>query len=288
MLKKSLALALALLLTLSVFSGCSVHVDLNIDQEKTPPETQSAETKPVETKPTATEPPTEATEPVAIDLENLVSDVYSDAMTLTVYGYESTFCYHIPQFNLPDDRAKEANDTIYSDLYAILDEKVYHTDAEFPWISLMHYNWGANDRVASVVIRTSMTDYDWTTYQAYTISLETGKVLSAAEVAAAFDLTEEGFYDTVRDTMTRYWKAQKEEMLKQGYFLEEMIDELVNQTLADENVREAVPYINRDGELCFIAMLASPAGAGAYYHLWNTGEEIHEEFWGCEMKHSAQ
>ena len=284
MLKKSLALALALLLTLSVFSGCSVHVDLNIDQEKTPPETQSAETKP-----TATEPPTEATEPpVVIDYDNLVCDAYSDVITETVYGYESTFCYHIPQFNLPDDRAKEANDKIYTELYAILDEKVYHTEAEYPWISLMHYNWGANGRVASVVIRTSMTDYDWTTYQAYTISLETGKVLSAAEVAAAFDLTEEGFYDTVRDTMTRYWKAQKEEMLKQGSFLEEMIDELANQTLADENVRDAVPYINRDGELCFIAMLASPAGAGAYYHLWNTGEEIHEEFVRCDLEHPAQ
>lgn len=45
------------------------------------------------------------------------------------------------------------------------------------------------------------------------------------------------------------------------------LNETYNQTIADSNIKEATPYINKDGVLCVSAKIYSIAGANYYYHM---------------------
>ena len=55
----------------------------------------------------------------------------------------------------------------------------------------------------------------------------------------------------------------------------EKIQELIDNTLSDENLKASKPFISPDGKLSFMGGVYTPAGAGRYYHMWTLeGENI--------------
>ena len=238
-----------------------------------PTEPPIAETVPIQ--------PTETTAPkVEIDYDNLVTDAYCNAI-LDGDGYKH--CYHIPQFNLHGNSAQQINKRIYNQCNRILDE-VYSSIYEYGWAESMQvvYTWGYRNDLASVLIS---NQFDWggVDYYVYTTSVTTGQEASINELLAVFDMDREEFYDLVHDRLKQYWDERSELRTPSG---DEFFDECVRRTLSDANVYQAIPYINSNGGLSFVANIYSVAGADSYLHLINAEGEIEADYLECTQKHT--
>ncbi len=201
----------------------------------------------------------------------LVTDAYSK----TIEGEYYTHCYHIPQINLPDDLAAGWNEAMYDTLYATIENRVFKEMEKYdrPSLAKMVYVWGQKDNLVSIVLREDEYEYDWSTHTFYTVSTETGKQVVNDDIYAAYGMTEEDFYAAVKIVLAAVM-AEEAEHYKNMISAEE-IQELIDKTLDDVNIKGSVPFISPDGKLSFMGGVYTPAGAGRYYHMWTLeGENI--------------
>ena len=218
-----------------------------------------------------------------IDYENLVTDAYQDAFT---DDDDFEYCYHIPQFNLQDDLAQEINKTIYDQYSAILERDVYDCmdEYDYPAIENMLYYWGYHGQYASVVIETSTSMYADFQYSVFTISAADGHVVSTDELLSAYGMDQNAFDALVYDRLTQYWEEMDEMRDDVG---RDFFDDRVTKTLADSNIRNAIPFINPNGELAFVANIYSLADGDCYWHLINANGTLEMEYPECSADHSA-
>ena len=222
-----------------------------------------------------------------IDYENLVSDAYSDFFT---DDYDWEYCFHIPQFNLYGDLARQANQTIYDRCYGILERDAYACMDEYGYSELdgMQYCWGYHGDLASVVIETnSSTAYD-PEYAVYTISTATGSAISMDELLIQFGMNREAYYELVYNRLKQYWDEWLVAAESNGNFVanDPFFKSCVTRTLADENIRKTIPYINPTGGLSFVADIYSMAGADSYLHLINAEGKVGADYPECTKDHS--
>lgn len=218
-----------------------------------------------------------------LDDTNLVTDAYHDVIYDGNYTQEM-LCYHIPQINLRG--SSDINLDIYTQLYGILNKDVYDNmgDADyFPYISKMAYSWGIKNKSVSVLVETSQTDFAESNYYVYNVSADTGKEISAEELVGNYGLTINEFYNLAEDTLKAFLDTQKEEMVSSAN--EEIYEDCVEQTLSEENVKAAIPYINEKGELCIVTVVYTPAGAGHYWYHLNTSTKCEENSIECQIDH---
>ena len=211
------------------------------------------------------------------DYENLVTDAYSDV----IRDRRFDCCYHIPQIDLDADPIQSINEKIYSDCYSILERDAYEMYDEYGDLDLgrMTYAWGVKDNLLSVVVEMvyEIPCY-WTAYNVYTVSLKTGEEVGTDALLEAFDLTEDSYYDLVRSTIRKYLDERKDNIIfidgESGFRIHE------KHLLAEENVKNAIPYINADNELSIV--LASEG-----YVLLNTVGDVQAESIECTADHNA-
>ncbi len=201
----------------------------------------------------------------------LVTDAYSK----TIEGKYYNHCYHIPQINLPDDLAAGWNEAMYDTLYGTIENRVFKEMELYdrPSLAKMVYIWGQKGDLVSIVVREDEYEYDWSTHSFYTVSTKTGKQVVKNDIYAAYGMTEDEFYEAVRIVLAAVM-AEEAEHYKSMLSADE-IQELIDKTLADENIKKSEPFISPDGKLSFLGGVYTPAGAGRYYHLWTLdGENI--------------
>ena len=202
----------------------------------------------------------------------LVTDAYSEDFA---GQYNIHHCYHIPRINLPDDLAKDWNRQIYDKLMETIEKRVHKEMDKYgrPSQRNMIYAWGQKGDLVSIVMREDEQEYDWTTHTFYTVSTKTGKQVDSSEIYAAYGMTEEQFYDAVEIVLAAVMSEQAE--YYKDLLSAEKIQELIDKTLSEENIKSAEPFISADGTLSFRGSTYSPAGAGRYYYLWTIdGENI--------------
>lgn len=215
-----------------------------------------------------------------------VSDAYTDYRVITSTTPSTEVCYHIPRLDLPNQKADAINQEIYDELYALLDERVYQElevmpDSE-PSLNRMIYIWGQNKDVVSINVFTSPY-YHFPEYHIYNISLATGQRLSDEAFLKEMDLSLEDFQAKVKEIVAAYWQSQ--DITTNEYLTEELIQSVTDKTLAKENLAEAKPYLNQQGELCFAIKVYSLAGADYYWNLFNTVTGKVEPEIVCEVEH---
>ena len=217
-----------------------------------------------------------------IDYENLVTDAYSDAFT---DDYDCEYCFHIPQFNLYGDLAQQVNQTIYDRCYSILERDAYSCMDEYGYSELgkMLYCWGYQGDLASVVIETNASMWADTQYQVYSISTATGSEVSMDDFLAIYGMDRESFYDLVHSRLNQYWDEMRIHRDNVG---NDFFNDRVTRTLADENIRKAVPFINPDGGLSFVANIYSLAAGDCYWHLINAEGSLETVYMECTKDHS--
>lgn len=215
-----------------------------------------------------------------------VSDAYTDYRVITSTTPSTEVCYHIPRLDLSNHKADAVNQEIYDELYALLDERVYQElevmpDAE-PSLNRMIYIWGQNKDLVSINVFTSPY-YHFPEFYIYNISLTTGQRLSDEAFLKELDLSLEDFQAKAKEIVATYWQSQ--EITTNEYLTEELIQSVTDKTLAKENLAQAKPYLNQQGELCFAIKVYSLAGADYYWNLFNTVTGKVEPEIVCEVAH---
>lgn len=177
-------------------------------------------------------------------------------------------CFHIPGVEL--SVAKSVNDRIYDTYYEEIQEGYFAY--EYPDIYNIAYGIGQKEHILSIVVGTAYY-YDYTSYRVYNISTVTGKLLSDEEVYGTYGLTEEQARGQLVRALNKFCDGISRGVENEEY--ETILEELRAMTLSDENVSQAKPYIDSNGELCFLVDIFIPAGAGVYPYLIDQSGNAH-------------
>lgn len=218
-----------------------------------------------------------------IDSDSLVTDAYMDV----IIDGNNIFCYHIPQVNLKGNRGSAVNHTMYDQLYNILATDVYPVMEKYnyPELSEMVYTWGQNGDLISIVVETNATTYAWTDYYVYTISADTGKIITQEEVLALYGYDSESFLPVAYAALKSNWDGRLDFRDRVG---KEWFDDRVEKTLSEQNLRDCIPFIAPDGSLGFVARIYSLAAGDSYYHLMYAKNDATNSWHiECQIDHTS-
>ena len=205
---------------------------------------------------------------VSIDFDNLVSDAFS----YTDAGESSSFEYHIPKINIDDAAIAQLNQEIYAGL------EYYHISSDIAAYGFADhsasYQWSVNGSILSLVTKTDDTMAAWTEYSVYNISILDGTEITDEELVSSVGLSMDDYYIKVEQALgSKYWEGwdRANEQFQNNSFCE-MFNAQLENTISQENLRKALPYLNSEGQLCIIAPIYSMAGADYYYHELNLSD----------------
>lgn len=191
--------------------------------------------------------------------ENLVTDA---KIELLPYG-SIFFCYHIPQINYPSDEISDFNEKISEYYEKLADEQIdYEKENGYMSIGDISYIYGVKDNIVSVVMRESYAEYYGVTYKVYNIDLKTGKELSDSEVLELMGVDEDGFRESVRSAIQLYIDNTTAD--GEDYYHDEYSDKAIADSLSDESISKARPYVNIDGKLCAVTQMLLLGGVNSF------------------------
>ena len=136
------------------------------------------------------------------------------------------------------------------------------------------YQWSVNGSILSLVTKTDDTMAAWTEYSVYNISILDGTEITDEELVSSVDLSMDDYYIKVEQALgSKYWEGwdRANEQFQNNSFCE-MFNAQLENTISQENLRKALPYLNSEGQLCIIAPIYSMAGADYYYHELNLSD----------------
>ena len=205
---------------------------------------------------------------VSIDFDNLVSDAFS----YTDAGESSSFEYHIPKINIDDAAIAQLNQEIYAGLEY---DHIASDIAAYGFADhSASYQWSVNGSILSLVTKTDDTMAAWTEYSVYNISILDGTEITDEELVSSVGLSMDDYYIKVEQALgSKYWEGwdRANEQFQNNSFCE-MFNAQLENTISQENLRKALPYLNSEGQLCIIAPIYSMAGADYYCHELNLSD----------------
>ncbi len=194
---------------------------------------------------------------------NLVADAYSNE-----FGGRR---YRIPKINLDGNTVANINAEIWATLYdgEVVGTLEWWNQEHYEGDAYITYDWYVNNKILSLVIESHRADYvTWSDYYVYNISISTGERISNSELISMAELSQDEYFDTVRQALgSEYFQGKEHYIEYWGY--DDFFRTQLEDTLSDENIQNCVPYFNENGQLCIIAVIYSLAGAGYYYHTIN-------------------
>ena len=220
--------------------------------------TEAPEKPEIPEKPEKTEKPEKAEKPTSSGV--VVSDYCAIAGRMDEGGFFSHFSYILPSLSGADTPyIKEINETVEG----IYDDYVQEAlDCLADDLSLYSYcaayYTGAKNGVNSLLI-TCDTDWGEEYYWCFNYDDDGNEVDNEAVLKAA-GMTPKQFVSAARDYLKDYTDLSE-------YFEDDGWKELQEQTISDDNCNADMPMVLLpDGNLCFIATIYTPAGAGVYDH----------------------
>lgn len=202
------------------------------------------------------------------DHSGLVTDAFA-------YEYPDdlgTCEFHIPQVNM--DSAAGVNTAIWDDLYFghMIDTVDAVEGGYSPMDMGMHYVWNVSGDVLSICVDVASNMNDLHEFYVYNVLLTDGGLMSDRELLAAAGVTREEYTELARDAL-----AAKFDRLYGSVPDDDFKAQQRAQTVSDENVQLARPYLGRDGALWAVGHIYAIAGAERYdYKLCLTGESAEE------------
>lgn len=198
---------------------------------------------------------------------NLVTSAYSKSA--------GNMSFEIPQINIDSDYVTTVNKEIWDTLYTGVAEEciTFWEQAGVDFGQFVSYEWHIRDNILSVLIESHPLEWLWD-YYVYNIDISTGASVSASELLSVCGISESEYKELVRQALYSvnfegfkqgYNNAKNESNEKQMSF----VNETLAQTISDENVAEAIPYIGNEGQLSIVGKVYSLAEATYYYHVIN-------------------
>ena len=139
--------------------------------------------------------------------------------------------------------------------------------------SSIDYDWAVNGDILSLWVSKDLTEVYNPEFIVYNISVSELRPLSVAEMIAICGLTQQEYDDVIKDALTQfhyeYFNYDAIYAGESSWMDITFANQQLANTLSDDNLAGAIPYLNADGELCLFCNVYSPGGADCYYHLIN-------------------
>ena len=197
-----------------------------------------------------TEPP-ESPEPPETEQPQTpyVADAWNDGGQLRV-----------PRFTLESEDAEQINRDILDTFQLTTQDGKTVSDAFVKEnYSEITYEWNVTGNIVSLVVCGQVAYSDSKTWLVYNISVPQGKRLSREEVVAASALSDR-YEQLVKEVLgSKYWDYYGD-----GFFTanDTALKSDWEKTTGQENLEEAQPYFNENGQLCVIGRYYLQAGPG--------------------------
>lgn len=209
-----------------------------------------------------------------IDYENLVTDAYSDVFEYTDgAGNSGTYEFHIPQINLEGESIEEINTEIWTLLY---DNNLLYV---YDWVSSgesliilgIDYDWTVNGSILSLVVEIEgLVDVGTGDYYIYNVDIIEREKSANSTILDYCGLSEDEYKELVRQALYScsydYYEQVYDQMDEST--LKFTNDQLSN-TISDDNVASALPFINNVGELCILGSIYDVAGPATSLRIIN-------------------
>ena len=184
-------------------------------------------------------------------------DVTADGMDIAV---------SIPMVVFADTDLSAINEEIYQKAYDTYVRDLQEPMQEGYSVLLigMNYSWWRNDSIVTVIVTTRIAWGDAEYYGVYSIDLASGTLLTQEELFALRGYDADSFYAKAKDVMGTCFLQLYGDMEGQQ---KKWLDQALEITVEESNVRRIVAYLGSDGTLWANANIGSIAGASYYAHL---------------------
>lgn len=159
--------------------------------------------------------------------------------------------YHLPYINYDSKACENVN----AQVEKIGDDYIAKPGDDYAKCIAIGYEWSIYQDLLSVVVRVDYEAIQISDFYVYMIDLSKDVLLSKNDVLAYLDIDENLYEKKVQDALDSYFTNTYNDMEA----TDSMLKEIHDQTLAMSNVREAVPYVDENSELCVICTLYTMA-----------------------------
>ena len=203
----------------------------------TEPQNVTEQTEPVETQ--------EATEaPAELAVKDRLAQEYTKA------DGENKFCVHLPMLILNGDDQLTINSKMYTEsmrkLFGTVENKQPNSGAA--------YAVGEIEGFASVII-----SFDQQEYSIYHINTQSGKEATDIQLLSAFGYNPDTFRGAVKKAVQRVFEADNQQSAGGEDYRKALA-----QTMSNENIAAARPFIDAGGKLCFTIKMYALEGTEYY------------------------
>ena len=204
-----------------------------------------------------------------VDPDELVTERYRKEFA----GPNGIYVCSIPEINLPGTQITELNEQIFNSLYPAVEaaEKEFTRYEDTYICSEIEYTWAVNGDILSLVVHIIDNDIGCDSFQVYNVSVSQSVTLEDKVVVAEAGMDMAEYSDLAKRVLgTECWQswAVDSPMFGEQQFVD-LFNLQLQSSISDENISEAMPYLNGSGQLCMIAKHYPMAGASYYWHNYN-------------------
>lgn len=202
------------------------------------------------------------------------NDIVVDAYSYVYSDQYGEYKYNIPKIILDGNEIESINEEIWNSYYESVMKEQLNLISNNSSINVygISYTWAVNNDILSIIIETNF-DGNNNHYEIYNISMNTGEKLKISDILNCKEWTYEQYAEKVKYALgSLYWDKYYDMFTRDEsvtWFGEEAAQRQLDNTISDNNVSEAIPYLNENGELCVAGFVYSLAGADRYYHKVN-------------------
>lgn len=190
-------------------------------------------------------------------MEEYSNDMVVDSeLSCKVQTKDGVAIYHLPYI----DYDSKACENVNAQVEKIGDDYMARPGDAYANCIAIGYEWSVYRDLLSVVVRVDYEAIQVSDFYVYTIDLSKDVLLSKNDVLAYLNINENLYEKKVQDAMDSYFTNTYKDIEA----TDSMLKEIHDQTLAMSNVREAVPYVDRNAELCVICTLYTMATPSYY------------------------
>ena len=206
--------------------------------------------------------------------------------------------YHIPEIVSTSSVFEDVNQEIFELFY---DDKGEHgfQPSSAEGVEADGYPFGAYsltftadglDGIHSLCLKLDNTNTSQKKYYVYNLSEDTGELVDAGKVKAAFGMEEEDYGSRIREAAASCFLNSLGDTGAYAKAPDETISFMIQQyekTLSEENLAKAVPYIY-DAQLYVVIPVYAVAGADYYWQSLNISNYTPNEGYGNEFFYHIQ
>lgn len=165
------------------------------------------------------------------------------------------YSFKLPRITIAGVNADEINETIRTEI-----EKAYY-EGENREVFDSKYKYFVNGNLVSILVSNmDLSGGEFEYVKVYNIDALTGKIIAGNEIVKLAGMTDEVFFDKVKDLYTKFNKAQSRS---------NNLDEIDKLALAENfeqiSYQFVQPYIGSNGKLCFVGDVFCAGGAGVAF-----------------------